>query len=177
MSKIMIGDCIINTEDIVEVSEKEISFSIKKYKPNPNPKPEKGFLKKLFYSNEITYYETEKYPCWVLKVFNGTQTVLPDNSDTDTIYIGSASYGTHKTYRFYTIYNDVKFLKNCKDLYGELKDDLLGDEARSKIIQKLCEIGMLRTLYGWQYPDHLDTCMQLDTSIKCKADVISKYLK
>ena len=46
MSKIMVGDCIINTEDFVEVSEKEISFTIKKSKANP--KPEKGFLKNCF---------------------------------------------------------------------------------------------------------------------------------
>ena len=57
------------------------------------------------------------------------------------------------------------------------KDSLLSEEARSEIIQKLCEIGMLRTLGGWQYPNHLDTSMQLDISIKCKSDVINKYLK
>ena len=175
MSKIMIGDALICTEDIVEVSEKQITFNVKKNKPNPKPKPA-GFFQKMFYCDEITYWEKETYPCWVIKVAAGTQTVIPNNSNNDSISIGSSSYGTHQLFRFYTVYNNSDFLVHCKRILEKLDDNLTSNEEASSIIRRLSDIGMIRTLYGWKIPDHLDKNMQLDVNMHSKQDVLDKYV-
>ena len=175
MAKFIIGDAILDSANVVGITEETICFSVTKTKPNPNPKPQKGFFKKLTYSAEISYEEKKACKCWVLKVADGTQTVLP-HKDADDFYIGSTSYGTLQVYRFYTIYNNTELLTYLKGIKSRLADGLAGDDERKNTIATLSNIGMIRTHYGWQYPDHLGTCMKLDTTIQSKTDVIKKYL-
>ena len=47
MAKFIIGDAILDSANVVGITEETICFSVTKTKPNPNPKPQKGFFKKL----------------------------------------------------------------------------------------------------------------------------------
>lgn len=160
---ILIGDNIVNTEDIVSIEEKSMSFSIAHEKPNPEPKPSKGFFKKLAYSDTITEYTYEKYSYLVLKVKAGTQTVLPENksSNDDTISIGRASYGTHQLYTFYMVYNDENFMNRLKNNQTE---------------DRLIAVGNYRTLGGLKFPNYLKTNTMYDSEIASKSDFVNKYM-
>ena len=150
---------LINPSDIVEIEEKNISFSIKKTKKNPKPKP-KNFFAKLTYSRTITYYEEEKYTCLILKVKGGTQLRGKVNDS------GDVTMHSNQLYDFYTIYNN-------KGLLNAVKQDL---DAGSS--EKICEIGNFFAYPGvLHYSDYLNTNMLFDKDILSKKDFIDKYLK
>ena len=155
MSILTIGDGIIQLSDILEVSDRKMSVTVTEYKKNPEPKPEKGFFKKLLYSERISYQKTYSFSCVVIKVKDGVQA-----------YTDSNGYHSYQRYTFYTIYHDKDFKKYAK---------ILGNSDDPNIIEKLCNIGMDRGLGYWLVPDYLDTHMKYDPTIKNKSDFINKY--
>ncbi len=185
MGKIMIGDCFVHPDDIVSISERNVTLNVKKRKPNPKPKP-KGILGKALYSSTITIMEKHSYHVLVLKVEAGTQTVLPDPDDRSDFSIGRGSYGTHQLYKFYAVCDNANLIKDAKELQKELKEIGTGDlsnplsgsqeERRSSIIKALTELGMEMSFHGWLVPDFLDTSVMIDKSIKTKQDFIDKYM-
>lgn len=177
MDKIIIGDYFINSDDIVSISERDVTLNVKEKKPNPKPKP-KGLLSKALYSSTITVMEKHKYHVLVLKVAAGTKTVLPDSDDRSDFSVGSGSYGTHSVYKFYLVCDSAKLVKDAKSLKKELEDADFGpsEERKVSIIQTLTDLGMDRALYGWVEPNFLDTSVMIDKSIKSKQDFIEKYL-
>lgn len=151
---------VVSISDIVEIEEKNVSFSIRKTKKNPEPKPTKGFFAKLTYSDTITYYETKSYTCLILKVKGGTQ--MRGKVDDD----GNVSMRSNQLYDFYTIYND-------KGLIDGVKQDL--DDGNS---EKIREIGNFFAYPGiLHYSDYLNTNILFDKDISSKKDFIEKYLK
>ena len=158
---LLFGDCnIVNICDIVDIEEKTVSFSIKKKKKNPEPKPTKGFFAKLAYSDTIIYYEEETYKCLIIKVKGGTQ--MRGNIDDN----GNVSLHSNQLYDFYTIYNDENLVKR-------VQEDLDAENS-----EKIREIGNFFAYPGiLHYPDYLNTNMLLDKDISSKKDFIEKYLK
>lgn len=156
MAILNIGDGIIHSSDILEVSNRKMSVTVTEHKKNPEPKPQKGFFKKLMYSDVISYQKTYTFSCVVIKVKNGFQS-YSDSS-------GSHMYQRHT---FYTIYHDKDFKKYAK---------ILGNSDDPNLIEKLCNIGMDRGLGYWLVPDYLDTHMKYDPEIKNKKDFIERYL-
>lgn len=158
---LLFGDCnVVDVRDIVEIEEKTISFSVEKKKKNPEPKPAKGFLAKLLYSEIITYYEEEHYSCLILKVKGGTQ--MRGKVDND----GNVSLRSNQLFDFFTIYNDENLVKR-------VQEDLDSDKN-----EKIREIGNFFAYPGvLHYSDYLHTNMLLDKDISTKADFIEKYLK
>lgn len=177
MAKIMIGDHFVHPDDIVSISERDVTLSVKIKKPNPKPKP-KGILGKALYSSTVTVMEKHEYHILVLKVSAGTRTVLPDPDDHSDFSVGRGSYGTHQVYKFYTICNNAKFVTDAKALKKELDDvDFKPtEERRASIIKSLTELGMDRALYGWVDPDFLDTSVVIDKAIKTKQNFVDKYM-
>lgn len=177
MAKIMIGDYLVHPSDIVSISERDVTLSVKIKKPNPKPKPN-GLFGKAFYSSTVTVMEKHKYHILVLKVAAGTQAVLPDPDDHSDFSVGRGSYGTHQVYKFYTICDNAKFVTDAKALKKELDnvDFKPTEERRSSIIKSLTELGMDRALYGWVDPDYLDTSVMIDKTIKSKQEFIDKYM-
>jgi len=162
---IMLGNAVVNTSDIVNIEEKKVTFNITKTKPNPQPKPTKGFFKKLFYSDTIEYTVQETYTCLILKVKAGVQKVVhskPKDDETDIFINGSySSSTTNQLYDFYTIYNDKNFYNRVVE-HGNR--------------EILCEIGNYPTLNGLYYPDYPNTNMTFDESIKTKEDFFNMYM-
>ena len=112
--ELLFGDCnVVDIRDIVEIEEKTLSFSIEKQKKNPEPKPVKGFLAKLLYSETITYYEEEHYNCLILKVKGGMQ--MRGKVDGD----GNVSMRSNQLYDFFTIYNDETLVKRVQEDLGQ----------------------------------------------------------
>lgn len=147
---------VVNIDDIVDFEEKTITLSIAHTKKNPTPKPTKGFLAKLMYSDTITYHENESYFCLILKVKRGTQMI--GNVDSS----GNLSARSNQLYGFFTIYNDEKFLMRLK-----------GNNSNERQI----EIGNFYHYPGvLHYPDYLNTNMMLDQDIKSKDDFVNKYI-
>ena len=177
MPKILIGDDLIRPDDIESISERDVSFEIKKTKPNPKPKP-KGLLGKAFYSSTIDVMEKRKYHVLVLKVAAGTQTILPDPDDDSDITIGSVSYGTHKLYNFYCICNDAKLISDAKAIKKEWEESNSDweKERRAAIMQALKQLGMEMTFGGWVKSNYLDSSVMIDKDIKTKQDFIDKYM-
>lgn len=141
------GSTIVNISDIAEIEEKQITFSIKKEKPNPEPKPS-GFFAKLAYSSTITYYEEETYTCIILKVKGGTQMrgKVDDN--------GNVSCYSNQLYDFYTIYNDEKFATRIKE------------DIQSGSSVKVREAGNYYVYPGVLcYSDYVNTNMRFDKTI------------
>jgi len=181
----MIGDCFVHPDDIVSISERNVTLNVKKRKPNPKPKP-KGILGKALYSSTITVMEKHSYHVLVLKVEAGTQTVLPDPDEHSDFSVGRGSYGTHQLYKFYAVCDNANLIKDAKELQKELDGIGSGDlnhqlsssqeERRTTIIKALTEIGMDRALYGWVDPNFLDTSIMVDKSIRTKQDFIDKYM-
>jgi len=165
-SIIMLGNSVIDVEDIVNIEEKTITFNIKKTKPNPQPKPTKGFFKKLFYSETIEYTVPETYSYLILKVKAGVQKVVhskPKDGETE-IYIGGtySQTTTNQLYDFYTVYSDRNFYNRVVE-YGDR--------------QILCEIGNYPTLGGnLYYTDYANTNMEFDPTIKTKKDFFNRYM-
>ena len=151
---------IVNISDIVEIEKKTVSFSIRKTKKNPDPKPTKGFLAKLAYSDTITYYENESYTCLILKVKGETQ--MRGKVDGD----GNVSMRSNQLYDFYTIYND-------NGLVDAVKKDIENGKN-----EKIREIGNFFAYPGiLYYSDYLNTNMLFDKDVSSKKDFIEKYLK
>ena len=154
------GYNLVYTCDIVEIEEKTVTFSVRKTKKNPEPKPTKGFFAKLAYSDTITYYEHESYTCIILKVRGETQ--MKGKVDDD----GTVSLRSNQLYDFYTVYND-------KGLIDAVKKDI--EDGKS---EKIREIGNFFAYPGvLHYSDYLNTNMLLDKDISSKKDFIEKYLK
>lgn len=159
MGILIIDDKIIDTNDIVEIEEKNIKFSIKHTKPNPEPKP-KGFLAKMMYSETIDYYEEEAYFCLILKVKGGTQMIgqVRDN--------GSVSMQSNQLYDFYAVCNDSNLIKR-------VQQDL--DKGNT---DKVLEIGNYFVYFGMLcYPNYLKTNTLVDCSIMSKQDFIDMYIR
>ena len=157
---LLFGDCnIVNICDITEIEEKTVTFSVRKQKKNPEPKPTKGFFAKLAYSETITYYEKESYNCLILKVKGGTQ--LRGKMDDD----GNVSMRSNQLYDFYTIFNNENLVKRVQE------DIDMGNK------DKIIEIGNFFAYPGiLHYSDYLNTNMLLDKNISSKKDFIEKYL-
>lgn len=158
MSILIIDDKIIDTRDIVEIEEKNITFSIRHEKPNPEPKP-KGFLAKLMYSDTIEYYEKETHFCLVLKVKGGVQMRGRVSED------GSVSTRSNQLYDFYTICNNSRLI------------ELVKMDIRNGSKEKVLEIGNYLIYFDTLcYPDYIKTNTLVDKSIKSKRDFIDKYM-
>lgn len=177
MAKILIGDHFVHPDDIVSISEHDVTMNIKKKKPNPKPKP-KGLLGKALYSSTVTVMEKHKYHILVLKVKAGTQTVRPDPDDDSDFSVGTVSYGTHQLYNFYTVCDNSDFIKDAKALEEELNkmDPGWQEERRAEIIQTLKQLGMEKSFGGWVNPDYLNSSIMIDKGIKTKRDFIDKYM-
>ena len=181
MNKILIGDHLIHPNDIESISERDVTLNVKKEKPNPKPKPS-GFFSKLVYSDTVTVTEAHTYHVLVLKVAAGTQTVRPEPDDDSDFTIGRSFSGTRKLYKFYTIGNNANLIKDAKELKKEL--DKLGygelyrpeSTRRDAIIEMLQDIGMEMSYGSWTNPNHLDTSVMIDNSIRTKQDFIDKYI-
>ena len=158
VSILLFGDSIVHTDDIVEISEKKISFNIKHSKKNPAPKPT-GFFARMAYSDEITYYKEESYFALVLKVKGRVQM----RGQVDDC--GNVSMKSNQLYDFYTIYNDEKLIQRVKQ------------DIASGNTDKVCEMGNFFVYFGILcYPDYLSTNVMLDKSIKSKRDFLEKYM-
>lgn len=145
---------VIDTSDIVEIEQKNLTFKIEKSKKNPEPKPD-GFWARMSYSETIYYEEIKNFSCIILKVKGGTQ--LRGKVDE----YGNFSGYNNQLYDFYTIYNDK-----------ELVDVVKNNKAR------LCEIGNFYAYPGiLNYSDYTETNMLFDSSIKTKEDFIKNYLE
>jgi len=183
MGRIMIGDCFVHPNDIVEIAERNVTLHVKKKKPNPKPKPS-GFFAKALYSSTVTVKEENKYHILVLKVQAGTQTVLPDPNDHSDFSIGNGNYGTHKLYKFYTVCDNANLIDDAKAMQKELAGFNPGDlshqpsveqeERRTQIIKELGELGMGWS-FGWEVPDFLDTSVLIDKSIKTKQNLVVSH--
>ena len=158
MSILMIGNKIIDIADIVEIEEKNITFSIKYTKKNPEPKPS-GFFARMMYSDTIEYFEDESYFCLVLKVKDGIQ--MRGKTDSS----GNVSMTSNQLYDFYAVYND-------KNLIDRVQRDI--DAGNT---EKVCEIGNYFIYFGMlRHPDFLTTNTHFDETIKTKQDFIKKYM-
>ena len=158
MAILLFGDSIIDSEDIVEVSEKNITFNVKHTKKNPKPKP-KGFFAKMAYSDTVTYFEEESYFFLKLKVKSRVQMrgKVDDN--------GNVSMQSNQVYDFYTVCNDKK-------LIDRVRQDIAAGST-----EKGCEIGNYFIYFGMlRFPNYVDTNVLVDETIKSKRDFIEKYL-
>ena len=151
---IVFGDGnIINTTDIVEIEEKNVTFTIQKSKKNPKPKPN-GFFAKLAYSETIYYDETKTFSCVILKVKGGTQ--IRGKVDGDGNFTGY----NNQLYDFYTIYNDLSMI-----------EFLVKNESNTlKVGNFYAYPGILK------YSNYSKTNMRYDSHIKTKQDFIERYL-
>lgn len=158
MHLLLIGDTIIDPSDIVEIEEKEISFSVKSTKKNPKPKPS-GFFASLSYSDTITTYTTETFNCLILKVKGGVQ-MRGKVSES-----GSVSMQSNQLYDFYTICNNKRVI------------ELLQQDIDAGNTDKICEFGNYFVYFGILcYDNYLKTNTKIDEQIRSKEDFISKYL-
>ena len=158
MPILLFGDSIVHSEDIVEISEKKISFNVKHTKKNPKPKP-KGFLAKLAYSDEISYYQEESYFFIELKVKGQVQT----RGQVDES--GNVSMRSNQLYDFYTVCNDEMLIQR-------VREDIAAGNT-----EKVCEIGNFFVYFGMlRYPDYLKTNVMFDRSINSKKDFMEKYM-
>lgn len=158
MSLLIIGDTIINQNDIVEIEEKAIKFSVKHTKKNPKPRPS-GFLARLAYSDTITSYTDESYTCIILKVKAGIQ-MRGKVSES-----GNVSMHSNQLYDFYTICSDPEMIK------------LLQQDIADGKTEKICEFGNFFVYFGMlRYDNYLETNTLLDRNIKNKRDFIEKYM-
>ena len=158
MHYLLIGDAIIDPSDIVEIEEKEISFSVKHTRKNPKPKPS-GFFASFSYSDTITTHKTETFTCLILKVKGGVQ-MRGKVSES-----GSVSMQSNQLYDFYTICNNKRVI------------DLLQQDIDNGNTDKICEFGNYFVYFGVLcYDNYLETNTKIDEQIKSKKDFISKYL-
>lgn len=158
MSILMIDEKIIDVRDIVEIEEKQISFSIRHEKPNPEPKP-KGFFAKLMYSDTIEYFEKETHFCLVLKVKGGVQNIgRVDDA-------GNVSTRTNQLYNFYTICNSQRMI------------DLVQQDERKGSKDKVLEIGNYLIYFDTlRYPNYTKTNVLIDETITSKKAFMDKYM-
>ena len=154
----MFDSKIIDIRDIVEIEEKQITFSIRHEKPNPKPKP-KGFFAKMMYSDTVEYFEEETHFCLVLKVKGGVQT----RGRVDEY--GNVSTRTNQLYDFYTICNTHRLI------------ELVQNDERKGSKEKVLELGNYLIYFDTlRYPNYTSTNTLVDETIKSKADFVEKYM-
>ena len=158
MSILMINDKIIDTRDIVEITEKTIHFSIKYTIPNPRRKP-KGFFAGLMYSDMVDYYKEEKYFCLVLKVKGDIQ------MRGQVGFGGNVSMRSSQQYDYYAICNNKRLV------------ELVQNELNEGNTSKVREIGNYYVLPDTlRYPNYPKTNTLVDATIQSKKDFIDKYM-
>lgn len=158
MAYLEIGGVIISPTDIAGVEERRVVVKVPVQTNNPEPKPQKGFLAKLMYSDTIEKTVELEYTVIELKVKGVTQIISKVDEDT-----GAISNRSNQTYNFYAVCNDREFVDAMSRASNK-------KEVELEIGNFYCYPGMLA------YSDYLTSNVIIDEDIESKEDFIAKYI-
>lgn len=149
---------IVHPTDIAGIEEKRVVVEIPVQVNNPEPKPKKGILAKLMYSDTFEKKVKLEYTVIELKVKSTTQIITKIDEDT-----GAVSNRSNQTYDFYAICGDGEFFEAMARASNKKDVEL-------KIGNFYCYPGMLA------YSDYMKTNVIADPDIDCKEDFVAKYI-
>ncbi len=158
MAFLEINGTIIHPIDIVSVEEKRVVVKIPVKVNNPEPKPEKGFLAKLMYSDTMEKTVEVTYTVIEIKVKSKVQITTRIDKDT-----GAISNQNNQTYDFYTICSDEDFLEAMS--LANNKEDV-----ELEIGNFYCYPGTLA------YANYINTNVIFDADVETKEDFVAKYI-